>query len=120
MELHGGRRVVCMKESIGYSAEDLAAYEGEEDIPDPIAITCAGHVGMLQTMCKSRAERIHDVASDKIVGGGEFERMSGCGSSKNGEIRAAFSIPTTRLALLSARTWSNAAMKRAMMSSDGA
>lgn len=82
MELHGGRRVVCMKESIGYSAEDLAAYEGEEDIPDPIAITCAGHVGMLQTMCKSRAERIHDVASDKIVGGGEFERMSGCGSSK--------------------------------------
>lgn len=47
MELYGGRCVVCMKEFIGYSVEDFAVYEGEEDILDLIVIICVGYVGML-------------------------------------------------------------------------
>lgn len=83
IELYGARRfAVDMAEAIGYTEKEISQFEGEEEIPEPISMICNGHIGMLQTMGKSRAERVHDMDSGSIVGAGEFERMSGCGSSK--------------------------------------
>jgi protein polybromo-1 len=84
LELHGNVKKggVDLEDVVGYTDEELRAYEGEVEIPQPIEMTCNGHLGVLQTMGRARGERVHDIGSDTIVGAGEFERMSGSGSSK--------------------------------------
>ena len=84
LELHGNVRKfgIDLEDVVGYTDEELHAYEGEVEHPQPIEMTCNGHLGVLQTMGRARGERVHDIDSDTIVGAGEFERMSGSGSSK--------------------------------------
>ena len=84
LELHGNVRKfgIDLEDVVGYTDEELRVHEGEVEHPQPIEMTCNGHLGVLQTMGRARGERVHDIDSDTIVGAGEFERMSGSGSSK--------------------------------------
>jgi len=77
------KKGICdMGESLGLTEEEMAKYDGLEDIPEPINVVCSGRIGVLQTMARPRCERIHDVESNTIMGPGEFERLAGCGSAK--------------------------------------
>jgi protein polybromo-1 len=77
------RKGLCdMDESPGLTEEELKQYEGHDQVPEPVRMICMQRVGVLQTMGRSRGERVHDLQTDTLMSPAEFERIAGAGSQK--------------------------------------